>query len=267
MTSYAIRGGAEGKRRLDLLAQIMAPTTDALLRQVGVRDGMRCLDLGCGAGHVSLSLATLVGGRGSVLGLDLDSVKLDAARTDCERSGWHNVEFRAGDARDWAPSPEFDLVYGRFILSHLPDRAAVVARMRDALKPGGMLVLEDVDFEGSFCHPPNAAYRQYCDLYREVVRKRGGDADLGPQLYGLCLDAGFDGVVTRVVQPAHSGIEPEKRLALSTLVNIGESVLADGLATPGELDATVAELTSFTDDPRSVIGLPRVFQVWGRKPS
>ena len=245
----------------------MAPTTEALLRQVGVRDGMTCLDSGCGGGHVSLSLATLVGARGSVLGVDLDSVKLDAARVDCERAGWRNVEFRTADVTSWPSSPEFDLVYARFILSHLADRLSVIVRMRDALKPGGALVLEDVDFEGSFCHPPNPDYRRYCELYRAVVRRRGGDADLGPQLYGLCRDAGLEEVVTRVVQPAHSGREPEKRLALSTLVNIGDSVVAEGLATREELEATIAGLTAFTEDPRSVIGLPRVFQTWGRKSS
>ncbi|MGH7517046.1 MAG: hypothetical protein ACREOC_06200 [Gemmatimonadales bacterium] len=53
---------------------------------------------------------------------------------------------------------------------------------------------------------------------------------------------------------------------LSTLVNIGDAVIAEGLATAAELDATVLQLRSFTDDPRSVVGLPRVFQVWGHRP-
>ena len=39
-----------------------------------------------------------------------------------------------------------------------------------------------------------------------------------------------------------------------------------GLATAAELDATVAELQAFTDEPQTILSLPRIFQVWGRRP-
>jgi hypothetical protein len=45
---YAITGGADGKWRLNLLADIMRPTTLALLAQAGVREGQTCVDVGCG---------------------------------------------------------------------------------------------------------------------------------------------------------------------------------------------------------------------------
>ena len=60
MSGYAIRGGDEGRRRLDLLARTMAPNTEALLARAGIRVGMRCIDLGCGGGHVSRYLAQRV---------------------------------------------------------------------------------------------------------------------------------------------------------------------------------------------------------------
>lgn len=46
-TTYMIRGGEEGRRRLDLLAQVMGPTTDALLSRSGI-GGMTCVDVGFG---------------------------------------------------------------------------------------------------------------------------------------------------------------------------------------------------------------------------
>ena len=52
-TTYAIRGGEEGARRLDLLAHALEPTTDAFLAWRRDHAGMTCLDIGCGAGHVS----------------------------------------------------------------------------------------------------------------------------------------------------------------------------------------------------------------------
>lgn len=87
----------------------------------------------------------------------------------------------------------------------------------------------------------------------------------GAQLYALSLDAGLVDVRVQVVQPAHTGRCAEKGLSLSALANIADAVLAEGLATREELDTTIASLTELTDDLRSVVGLPRIFQVWGRK--
>ena len=47
---YAIRGGNEGKERLDVLARVLLPTTAQLLDRVGLITGMKCLDVGCGGG-------------------------------------------------------------------------------------------------------------------------------------------------------------------------------------------------------------------------
>jgi hypothetical protein len=178
--------------------------------------------------------------------------------------GLTNVEFRPASVTEWTEPATYDIVYGRFILSHLADRVAIVRRMCEALRPGGVLILEDIDFTGASSYPINAAYERYCQYYRAVIQKRGGDADLGRQLYELCIDAGLSEVEVRVVHPAHGGREPEKALMLSTLVNIGDAVVAEGIATAADVAETVAALTAFTEDPRSVIGLPRVFQVWGR---
>ena len=265
-TRYAIRGGEEGARRLDLLAQTVGPATEMFLAGAGIASGMTCLDVGCGAGHVSRHLAALVGPGGRVVGLDLDPVKLATARTEAERAGLGNVEFRSADATAWSESGRFDVVYGRFIVSHLAEPAAFIARLRDALRPSGTLVLEDIDFSGCFCHPANRAYARYCELYVEVIARRGGDANVGAKLYGLCLDAGLEDVYAGMVQPTHCGSAAEKALSLSTMINIADAVVAEGLASEEEVRETIAELSAFTEDPRSIVACPRIFQVRGRRP-
>jgi ubiquinone/menaquinone biosynthesis C-methylase UbiE len=264
MTSYAIRGGAEGARRLNLLGEVMAPTTDALLGLAGVAAGMRCIDVGCGVGQVSRALAARVGPSGRVVGVDFDPVKLEEARRECDRAGMGNVEFQQADVTTWTEPAAYDVVYGRFIVSHLPDRAGVVRRFAAALREPGLLILEDIDFTGAFCHPPNPAFARYCELYTRLIARRGGDANAGATLYRLCLDAGLRNLSLRVVQPTHCDCTPEKELSLSTLINIGDAAVAEGLITRSELDETTAELAAYIRDGSTTVACPRIFQVWGR---
>src|SRR5437773_8769793 len=119
--SYIIRGGVEGRERLRLLSRILRPTTLALFDRVGIRPGMRCLDSGCGGGDVTLELARLVGAAGHVVGIDIDATKLDLARQEAAAQGLGHVEFRQIGIDQWQPQREFDLVYARFLLTHLTD--------------------------------------------------------------------------------------------------------------------------------------------------
>ena len=69
----------------------------------------------------------------------------------------------------------------------------------------------------------------------------------------------------RVVQPVHWGVAPEKALALSTLENIADAALDEGLASAAELRDLIVALRACTDDAASLIGQPRIFQVWGQR--
>jgi ubiquinone/menaquinone biosynthesis C-methylase UbiE len=242
----------------------MWPTTFQLFKRTGIREGMTCLDAGCGGGDVTLALARLVGLTGKVLGIDMDAVKLEAARAEAARRNLSNVEFQQANVCEWSEESRFDRVYARFLLTHLPDCPAALSTMRHALRPGGVLIIEDIDFAGSFCYPPSTAYERYVDLYRQVVQRRKGDADIGPKLYSLLVAAGLNSVSLALVQPFHVDQE-EKLLSLSTLVNIVDAVLSEGLAEPADLEQVIAELEVFTNDPTSVLGLPRVFQAWGSR--
>ena len=206
----------------------------------------------------------LVGSRGRVVGIDIDATKIELARGEAAAAKLSNVEFRVAEAGQGGAAAEFDLVYARFVLTHLRDPAGILAEMRGRLRPGGMVVLEDIDFRGHFCHPENLAFWRYVELYSQMVRARGADPDIGPRLPALLLDAGYENVQLQVVQPA--GMEGEvKLIAAITMENIADSVLAEGLASRRELDGLVRDLYAFAANPRSVMSIPRVVQAWGER--
>jgi 2-polyprenyl-3-methyl-5-hydroxy-6-metoxy-1,4-benzoquinol methylase len=263
---YIIRGGLAGRERLRVLARIMRPTTLNLFARTGVKPGMTCLDVGCGGGDVTFELADLVGPEGKVVGWDIDETKIELARREAEERRQDNVEFRLLDIGESEGAPAFNVVYARFLLTHLPDPVGALARMLRLLQPGGIVMLEDIDFTGCFCHPESAAFRRYMELYTQTVRRRGGDPDIGPRLPAMLLDAGVERVQMNVVQP--SPLDGDVKLATPlTMENIVDSVLAEELATKAELDRLIEELYQFARDRRTVASTPRIVQAWGYRPA
>ena len=261
--TYVIRGGVEGRERLRLLSEVVAPSTRAFLAEVGIPAGASCLDVGCGGGDVTRELARAAGSEGRALGVDLDAVKVEIARREAAEQGIANAAFDTHDVRSWAPEEYFDLVYARFLLTHLSDPLSLLAALRRHVRPGGVLAVEDIDFRGHFSEPDCPAVHRYVDVYSESVRRRGGDPNIGPRLPALLREAGFHDVRMRLAHPAGSETKL-KLLAAVTLENIAEAVLADRLMGEDELAAVIEELHAFAREPHTILGGPRIFQVWGR---
>ena len=263
---YAIRGGVEGRERLRMLARVMRPFTHNLFERIGIREGMACLDAGCGGGDVTFELARRVGPAGRVVGIDLDDVKLGMARDEAAVLGLANVSFLQTEIGACHFEPEFDVIYTRFLLTHLADPIGAIQRMQRWIKPGGLLIVEDIDFTGHFCEPSNDAFWRFVELYTAVVQARGCDPNIGPRLPGLLRGAGLSLLGMNVVQTA--GFDGEAPLmAPITLEAIADAVLGAGLATADELNATVDDLYAFVKQDGTVVSGPRVVQAWGRRPT
>ncbi len=262
MADYTIERGLGVRERMDLLAAVHAPATLVVLDMVGVAPGGRCVDLGCGGGHVTMELARRVGPSGHVTGVDLDDALLGAARQEAAARGLNNVTFRVGPVEDFVDSG-LDLAFARMLLSHLRDPAAVVGAMADAVRSGGVVIVEDVHFGGCFTEPACPAYDHWVEWFRETVRRNGGDNDIGPRLPALLREAGLVGVGVRVAQAAYLD-GPHKQLQQMSMGKIRAAVLAAGVTRADEYDAAHKELQALTDDPTTLVAGPRMVQAWGR---
>ncbi len=115
-----------------------------------------------------------------MIGLDLDEIKIEIARSEARNKGIDNVEFRLADATGSFGDEEFDVVYARFLLTHLSDPAACLRKMHSALKRGAIVVVEDIDISGFFSYPESKSLTRFMELYVQLVDRRGGDAKLRP---------------------------------------------------------------------------------------
>lgn len=264
MERYVIRRGLEEYQRLKLLARARWPDTSDLFKRVGIRPGMHCLDLGCGGGEVTFEIARMIGPEGSVIGIDSDEVTLDLGRAAAAEQGLTNVEFRVANVNDWQERDRYDFVFCRLLLQHLSRPVDLLRRMWAAVKVGGSLVVEDADFYGLLCEPPNEGFDFYAQIYPRVLARHGGDAALGRKLYRFFLEVGIPDPQLKLVQRADATGEA-KGLSLSTLEAIANAIVAEEMASEDDVRSAIASLTDFTNDARTVIGGPRTFQVWARR--
>jgi len=260
---YIIRGGDSGAERLRVLSNAMWAGTQSILDRAGLAPGVDVLDLGCGSGDVTVKVAELVGPRGRVVGIDMDDSVLAHARSTAASCGVP-VEWRQGRIEDLREERSFDIVYARFLLSHLPDPADALQRMRRAVRPSGRVVVEDIDIASHVHWPPSSAFQRFIELYAAAAHARGVDSSIGPRLPALLIDAGLGDVEISISMPTFRTGEG-KTVARLTLLNIGDAAIAAGLTDRTEVDALLAELAAHEKDPRSIQSTAQVFQAIGRR--
>ena len=137
--------------------------------------------------------------------------------------------------------------------------------MRDLLKPGGIVVIEDGDL-ASATSVPGGPMDVFADLFGRLAPTRGLNYSLPRDLYEMVKLEGFPDARIEIHQPAI--IDREDRSFLKWSVEeAGPALLDAGITTPNELSRTLAEMQSAVDDPNVLILPPRMYNVWARKPA
>lgn len=118
----------------------LRPFGDAAVARLGLTEGARVLDVGCGCGDTSVRLAQTVGSAGRVLGVDVSRPMLERARERGAVEGLAQLSFVEGDAETHAFEPaSFDALFSRFGVMFFGDPARAFANLRAALVPGARL--------------------------------------------------------------------------------------------------------------------------------
>jgi trans-aconitate 2-methyltransferase len=93
-------------------------------------------DLGCGPGHLTVTLAERWPGA-AVVGVDASDAMIERARTDHPAGDW-----RLADVRDWRPDAPLDVVVSNATLQWVPGHRALLDRLVEHLRPGGWLAFQ-----------------------------------------------------------------------------------------------------------------------------
>ncbi|MGH9107952.1 MAG: class I SAM-dependent methyltransferase [Acidimicrobiales bacterium] len=195
------------------------------LDRLGIGPGWRCVDVGAGGGDVSVALAEVVGPGGRVYAVDSDPRARDEVAAAA--AAFSQVLAVTQAAEDLVLPEPVDLAFCRFLLLHVLDPGAVLARMTGAVRPGGWVVAQE---------PITSAGRVGGMALSTAVARH---PDVGAWLPALARDAGLEVVDAWAEAPAGAGPGP----------------VADYLASLTDVDPG--------DDP---VVLPPLVTVVGRRP-
>ena len=258
--------------RLERQAAIFERATRSLLEACGIGPGQRVLDLGCGAGDVTLLVAGLVGPTGHVVGVDRAAAAVAGARARAAALGRRNVSFLEStiDALDL---PDVDAVVGRFVLMHQAAPAEVLARAARFVRPGGVVAMMESHLEalsgGWHSYPASAAYATVLDLMLRTIAAAGGRTDMGLRLRGTFLEAGLPEPVLDVHATLSGREAPGMcRYMADSLRSMADMAEQLGVTTlpRAELDALEQRLLDDAARPGAVMNGPMVVTAWCRLP-
>jgi SAM-dependent methyltransferase len=195
-----------------------------------------------------LELLPLVGPEGTMTGVDADPGMVERGRADVAAAGAANVVVREGLAQESGlPAGSFDVVVVRLVLIHNGGREqAIVDHAASLLRPGGRVLLYDLDSTMIRIEPPTAPVTQLHDRFVDYLRSRGNDPSVGlrlPQLLesaGLMLEAFRGSCQTRVRTPGERGPSWAARRAMEQA----------GIATAADLERWEREIETLDVQPR-----------------
>jgi ubiquinone/menaquinone biosynthesis C-methylase UbiE len=111
------------------------------LRRYPPERGHRVLDIGCGFGDTTQRIAEIVGPDGEAVGIDVSPRFIETARADAAAAGASNVRFEALDVEASELGGPYDLAFSRFGTMFFAGPVAALRNVREALSPGGRLVM------------------------------------------------------------------------------------------------------------------------------
>ena len=158
--------------------------------------GAEILSVGCGPG-VILRAVTQLDSSIKATGIDVSEGRLQQAREKNRENS--RVRFVCGDAQSMEfRSNSFDLVYCRMLLQYLKEKERAVSEMARVCKPGGTVLLQDLDGQLLWHYPENHAVQRSLEKVVAALGATGFDPFVGRKLFSLARNAGLTNIDVKV---------------------------------------------------------------------
>src|ERR1700741_2038885 len=154
--------------------------------------GAEVLSVGCGPGVILRSVANLDSSIRAT-GIDISGDRLQQAREKNRDNP--RVQFVCGDAQSMEfQSNSFDLVYCRMLLQYLKEKERAVSEMARVCKPGGTVLLQDLDGQLLWHYPEDPAVHRTLEKVVAALGITGFDPFVGRKLFSMARNAGLTNI-------------------------------------------------------------------------
>jgi ubiquinone/menaquinone biosynthesis C-methylase UbiE len=266
MTEGYVLGNLENEiARLEIQSAFFEPLTRQTLLKAGIKKSMRCLDVGCGAGSVTRILAEMVGKKGRVTGTDVEEKYLQYCRNYRSQP---NMNFMQDDISNSRLAKEsFDAIYSRFMFVHLKDARKAIHSMKQLVKKGGSIIIEELDHapDSWLCYPESQSVSTLREIYVTLVKKAGGDPFAGRKIYSLMVEESLNAGVECNSPCLLMGHEPYNTLGWRIAESLKPQIQSYGLLSEQEYGKLHSQLKRLSTDKKSFITYARFFSIIGRK--
>jgi len=179
--------------RLGLQHRLWSAQAFACWERAGVKPGVTVLDVGSGPGFATLDLAQLVTPTGRVIAVDESESFLHHLAERARAAGIAHVDTLTQDVQSLdVPAGSVDIAYARWVLCFTPRPLDVLKGVVSALKPGGVLAVQDyVDWAALRLSPVSNAFLRVMPAVGKSWRARGGDPSVGQRLPALMRECGL----------------------------------------------------------------------------
>ena len=251
-----------GRLELRAKAEDEVEARETYLDLLGIAEGERVLDVGCGSGVVTREIARRVGPRGRAVGLDPSPALLTVARELAQEAGLGDrIEFREGSALQLPfPDRSFDAALCVTVLSHVPGGEAAIPELARVLRPGGRVGVFDLDTDmTAFTHSDRVLTRRIVAASSDALAVDGWLARR-PSLFE---QAGLEDVRVRGFFP----LETDPRSFYANLAErSADAAVKAGAITEAERSTWLDALHAQRARGSAIAGRLHIF-VRGRKPA
>lgn len=264
--SYPLGGTSTERDRLLSQAEQYEPTANWLLDQIGIQDGWRAVDIGCGPIGILNLLSQRVGPSGAVIGLEREQRFVEMGRAEIAKRGLSNVTMVQGDGlKTGLEKGSFDLVHERLVLINVSAREAFLTEMLSLLRPGGTVALEDVDNVSWLCQPAHPSWDILLNAFHSVFHAGGGDGFVGRRLPVLLHAAGVKNIQTKVTVETPPLGDYRRTHLLSLIDSVRDKIVANKVLEEAKLNEHREALAQHLKDPGTTVIDKLLVQCWGHK--
>ena len=130
------------------------------------------VDLGSGAGNDCFVARHETGENGKVIGIDFTEAMIEKARTNAEKLGFNNVEFRLGDIEKLPITANVaDVVVSNCVMNLVPDKPKAFSEVYRVLKTGGHFSISDIVLTGELPEKIKNAAEMYAGCVASAIQK------------------------------------------------------------------------------------------------